>query len=62
MDFPDSYASLSITVAFSVVSFFLTYLMIPPCIEMNLKKNIKGVDINKIEDPSNKDDPDRKEV
>ena len=62
MDFPDSFMSLTSTLVLSVISFVLTYLLIPASIEMHLKKNIKGVDINKIEDPSNKDDPDRKEV
>ena len=36
--------------------------MIPNFMEMNLKKGLKGIDINKIEDKKNLKDPDAKEV
>lgn len=62
MSLHGAYESLTVMLGFSFFSFILTYLMIPPTMEMTLKKNLFGVDINKIEDPSNKEDPDRKVV
>lgn len=46
----------------SGVGFITTYRMIPPFMEIFLKKRIFGVDINKVEDIKNLNDPNRKEV
>ena len=50
------------SLAFSMVAFVMTYKMIPVFMQMNHAKKIFGVDINKVEDITNKLDPDRKEV
>jgi hypothetical protein len=44
----------------SVIAYFITSQMIPTFMKLNLEKEIYGVDINKIEDISNLNDPDRK--
>ena len=45
-----------------MVAFAITYKMIPIFMQMNYTKKIFGVDINKVEDITNKADPDRVEV
>lgn len=47
---------------FSLIGFYVTYKMIPTFMEMNHKKGLFGVDINKVEDIKNLKDPNRKEV
>ena len=44
------------------MAFVITYKMIPIFMQMNYAKKIFGVDINKVEDITNKRDPDRMEV
>ena len=44
------------------MGFIITFRMIPVFMQMNYAKKIFGVDINKVEDITNKLDPDRKEV
>ncbi len=46
----------------SVLGCFLTYRMIPPFMEMFLKKKIQGIDINKLVDYQDLSDPNRKIV
>ena len=50
------------SLGFSIVGFIITFRMIPVFMQMNYAKKIFGVDINKVEDITNKLDPDRKEV
>lgn len=47
---------------FSLAGFLITYKMIPIFMKMNHAKKIFGVDINKVEDIKNINDPNRKEV
>lgn len=47
---------------FSIIAYVITYVMIPVFMQMNYAKKIFGVDINKVEDITNKADPDRREV
>lgn len=42
------------------IGFILTFIMIPPFMDMFLKKGKYGVDINKVENYMNKEDPNRK--
>ena len=44
----------------SVIAFFITFRMIPTFMKLNIEKEIYGVDINKVEDITNLNDPDRK--
>lgn len=46
----------------SLLGMIITFKMIPPFMEMFLKKKIQGVDINKVEDYTNLNDPNRKIV
>lgn len=54
--------TFSYSLFFSVISFFITIKMIPIFMEMNYKKKIFGVDINKCADIKDLSDPNRKEV
>jgi hypothetical protein len=50
------------SLAFSLGALGITCKMIPIFMQMNYSKKIFGVDINKVEDITNKSDPDRREV
>ncbi len=51
-----------LSLGISIISFVLTYKMIPIFMELNYAKKLFGVDINKCEDIKNLADPDRREV
>jgi UDP-N-acetylglucosamine--dolichyl-phosphate N-acetylglucosaminephosphotransferase len=54
--------SVGLTLIASVIAFIITYKMIPNFMELNYKKKIFGVDINKCEDIKILSDPNRKET
>jgi hypothetical protein len=54
--------TISLSLLMSLIAYFITYRMIPTFMKLNKEKEIFGVDINKVEDIKNKDDPNRREV
>jgi len=54
--------TFSYSLFFSLVAFLVTIRMIPIFMEMNHKKKIFGIDINKVQDIKDLNDPGRKEV
>lgn len=54
--------TVSYSLFFSTISLFITMKMIPIFMELNHKKKIFGVDINKCADIKDLSDPNRKEV
>ena len=54
--------SISYSVFFSSLAFLVTIKMIPAFMEMNHLKKIFGIDINKVQDIKDLQDPGRKEM
>lgn len=54
--------SFSYSLFFSFLAFLVTIKMIPIFMEMNHKKKIFGIDINKVQDIKDLNDPGRREV
>jgi len=62
MENSDFMHTISYSLFFSLVAFVVTITMIPVFMEMNHKKKIFGIDINKVQDIKDLNDPGRKEV
>lgn len=62
LSYKDIVHDLPFVALLSIIGFLLTYFMLPPFMQMFLKKKIQGVDINKVEDYQKLDDPNRKIV
>mgnify|MGYP001807886053 CR=1 FL=1 len=62
MENTDFMHTISYSIFFSFLAFIVTIKMIPIFMEMNHKKKIFGVDINKVQDIKDLNDPGRKEV
>lgn len=54
--------TFSYSLFFSLLSLFVTIKMIPVFMKMNHQKKIFGIDINKVQDIKDLNDPGRKEV
>ena len=62
MDNRDFVHTFSYSLFFSLLALIVTIKMIPVFMEMNHKKKIFGIDINKVQDIKDLSDPGRKEV
>lgn len=62
MENSDFMHTFSYSLFFSFLAFFVTLKMIPVFMEMNHKKKIFGIDINKVQDIKDLNDPGRREV
>lgn len=62
MENSDFMHTISYSLFFSILALVVTIKMVPVFMEMNHKKKIFGIDINKVQDIKDLNDPGRREV